>query len=566
MVFKKPFRELKTSAPLRSSDRRKLRARVAAQYPALDAEQADLLVPEGIQLARFVASTGEQGTLYTSGGEPIWFSLGRAGDREAEDVLPSVYTLWKVPNLVPSLYTPDAVLPILMGGADLMIPGVHTSRATLDPLISGTIVAVRNIGLGRMVVSGVDVRPGRKGKAARVLHVVGDALWEMGSKADPPPEQEEPFVTTEDPEDLGAAVDAAAATLEGTQLGDASGVQEEPPTREVAATDAPPRSQSLSPQEVDAFLRIALLLAIRSVPRTALPMSTSNFYSSYILPSRPIASSAGGTPADIKHSSYKSLGAFLKLAEKDGLLRLKGDNVTTLNAAHQEVAGLGKFKTTGEADAKAKKREAEEKARDEQVRPLEVVELWKPHGASTALFEDAGADAASLYSAVQLRSVVNGYLAAKQLQNAHEQQYINIPEGSAIQTALDNKKDPIGEHCRRDEALRRLQDNMQTWHSLDGVVRKGALKPVNITSKFRQGKRPVTLITNFEPYGLDADWLGEELRRTCAGATSVSPLPGKSAGKEVLVQGKQIKPAIDFLLARGIPKRWIETADLTEKK
>lgn len=525
-------------------------------------------MPEGIQLARFVASTGEQGTLYTADGEPVWFSLGRAGDREAEDVLPSVYTLWKVPNLVPSLYTPDAVLPILMGGADLMIPGVHTSRATLDALISGAIVAVRNIGLGRMVLPGVDVRPGRKGKAARVLHVVGDALWEMGSKAEPPPEQEEPLVTTDDPEDLAAAVDATAATLDGTHLGDAVGVQEQSATQEDAAPapEAQPRSQSFSPQEVDAFLRTALLHAIRSVPRTALPISTSNFYASHILPSRPIASSAGDTPADIKHSSFKSLGAFLKIAEKDGLLKLKGDSLTTLNAAHPEVTGLAKFRTTGEVDAKAKKREAEEKARDEQVRPLELVELWKPHGASTALFDDAGADASSLYSAVELRSVLNGYVAAKQLQNAHEQQYINIPEGSSIQTALDNKKDPIGEHCRRDEALRRLQTNMQAWHSLDGVVRKGAPKPVNITSKFRQGKRPVTLITNFEAYGLDADWLGEELRRTCAGATSVSPLPGRGAGKEVLVQGKQIKPAIDFLLARGIPKRWIETADLTEKK
>lgn len=110
------------------------------------------------------------------------------------------------------------------------------------------------------------------------------------------------------------------------------------------------------------------------------------------------------------------------------------------------------------------------------------------------------------------------------------------------------------------------------------------MKTVNVTSKFRQGKRPVTLLTNFESYGLDADWLGEELRRVCAGSTSgewcfllcrrrllrlddiVTPLPGKAAGKEVLVQGKQIKAVVEFLVARGVPKKWIETVDLTEKK
>lgn len=46
----------------------------------------------------------------------------------------------------------------------------------------------------------------------------------------------------------------------------------------------------------------------------------------------------------------------------------------------------------------------------------------------------------------------------------------------------------------------------------------------------------------------------------------VTPLPGKGAGKEVLVQGKQIKTVVDFLLGRGVGKKWIETADLTEKK
>jgi hypothetical protein len=34
-----------------------------------------------------------------------------------------VYTLWKHPTLLPCLTTPSAVLPVLIGGADLMIPG-----------------------------------------------------------------------------------------------------------------------------------------------------------------------------------------------------------------------------------------------------------------------------------------------------------------------------------------------------------------------------------------------------------------------------------------------------------
>jgi hypothetical protein len=35
----------------------------------------------------------------------------------------TVYTLWKKPDLLPFLSTPSAVIPVLTGGADLMIPG-----------------------------------------------------------------------------------------------------------------------------------------------------------------------------------------------------------------------------------------------------------------------------------------------------------------------------------------------------------------------------------------------------------------------------------------------------------
>lgn len=35
----------------------------------------------------------------------------------------SVYTLWKHPTLLPILTTPENVIPVLVGGADLMVPG-----------------------------------------------------------------------------------------------------------------------------------------------------------------------------------------------------------------------------------------------------------------------------------------------------------------------------------------------------------------------------------------------------------------------------------------------------------
>jgi translation initiation factor 1 (eIF-1/SUI1) len=39
---------------------------------------------------------------------------------------------------------------------------------------------------------------------------------------------------------------------------------------------------------------------------------------------------------------------------------------------------------------------------------------------------------------------------------------------------------------------------------------------------------------------------------------TVTPLQGKNAGLEVMVQGKQIKAVVELLLSKGVPKRWIQ--------
>ena len=55
----------------------------------------------------------------------------------------------------------------------------------------------------------------------------------------------------------------------------------------------------------------------------------------------------------------------------------------------------------------------------------------------------------------------------------------------------------------------------------------------------------------------------DSLIRVADALYSVSPTPGKSTGLEVLVQGKQVKVVTEFLASRGVPKKWMETADLS---
>jgi translation initiation factor 2D len=100
----------------------------------------------------------------------------------------------------------------------------------------------------------------------------------------------------------------------------------------------------------------------------------------------------------------------------------------------------------------------------------------------------------------------------------------------------------------------------------------------------RQGRKAVTLITNYEPYFLAADVMSEDLRKLCAAQTSgrhmflsnrrstiahktvVALVNGKPNQYEVLVQGKQGKAVSEYLMGKGVPKKWIQLEDTTKKK
>jgi translation initiation factor 2D len=129
---------------------------------------------------------------------------------------------------------------------------------------------------------------------------------------------------------------------------------------------------------------------------------------------------------------------------------------------------------------------------------------------------------------------------------------------------------------------------MQPWYRITiggeaSITKKGALRPISVAIKIRQGRKASTLITGIEPFQHTAEALAEALRVRCASSTSgmflsfwmrntslskamctVSPVAG--GGHEVMVQGKQIPAVLELLGSLGVPKKWIEVSDLADKK
>ena len=47
---------------------------------------------------------------------------------------------------------------------------------------------------------------------------------------------------------------------------------------------------------------------------------------------------------------------------------------------------------------------------------------------------------------------------------------------------------------------------------------------------------------------------------------TVSPLPGKEAKEEVMVQGNHVNAVVELLIKRGVGKKWIEVVEGSTKK
>lgn len=95
-------------------DARKLTKEICDIYGFPEDQDKSQLVPDGIQAAKFVTHIEEHGTLYTSDNQPLWIRLGKGKD---DTVVPTVYSLWKFPFLLPTLTTWMPVIEKLIGGA-----------------------------------------------------------------------------------------------------------------------------------------------------------------------------------------------------------------------------------------------------------------------------------------------------------------------------------------------------------------------------------------------------------------------------------------------------------------
>ncbi|KAJ0972861.1 hypothetical protein J5N97_020820 [Dioscorea zingiberensis] len=609
IMFKKSF-DAKSQQRLSGADKKKLRRTVKEKFPQASDADLDAILPPKAEIV--LAKCSNRAHVYSiEGGVPMFFDV----DGRGTEIFPTVYALWKVPELLPCfLLKGGEVSRFVIGGADLMFPGISIPPEGLPSFLSGKPWAVKvpgnpaPIAVGSTTMSSeAALKAGLRGKALRITHYYRDSLWESVDGRYVPNGGFLDDVVIEDPalfsavsgndlndmqddtvdDDKGDAHDDGSDAHTDKDIDASVSVDTHNVSEEIAAdmsglhvtenvvadeTGAEKETKNLSTTDVDSLLDKCFLQALHtSVKDKDLPMPGSTLWANHVLPCRP-----SGITLDIKRSSHKKLSKWLHSKSSAGLISAKEDKykkeivLLAVNRTHPDYTS---FKPEKRAKEIIEQKHDMPSSESSQTRSqFEVVEIYKSSTHVNPILTSVGADTGKYYSAPDASDIVFRYVEKESLVKPTNKAMVvldatlcdalykgTIKRGSSYPTEI-HKKD-LGATF-----LNRMQVHHRVSRGNEVAVRKGAIKPVQIMSERRQGNKKVTKVSGLEAFLIDAELLASELQKKFACSTSVAELPGKKGQYEVLVQGGVIEDLAKHLVDHyGVPKRLIEVLDKTKK-
>ncbi|KAF2092888.1 hypothetical protein NA57DRAFT_61992 [Rhizodiscina lignyota] len=586
------------------------------------------LFPENTLSARFTTTAGPDlkpvsGTVY-AGSQPgeeqrlLWVRI-------KERMYPTVYTLWRNSALLPLLHTPSIVVSKLQQGADLMTPGLagppFPPRAKKDAVVA--IASTESpsvpvaVGVCEIDVSALQKVQGTKGHAVRIEHWMGDELWGWSASGKPgasAPEslpgwmpQEEDDIA-EKMEDLDIEGEAQGG---GVALGSAEPVSSREAPRSNGGVDSELieevelNEKELTTKDIDEAFRSAFIYGVyhhrqtnKDDPKFGLkfPLTQSLVMSTLVQPFLPAFTPAQTQALQIKKTSWKNIKKFIKSLDKQKLVRSKdrdGNEVVILDIDFDDACFLNfkpyrlpKKETAGGASQGRGDKDnipISETSGDPSVgQKLQKLELFRPREKLAPIFEVGNADSHRLFTASELRDPINAYIELEKLVSPTNKALVNLnPVLATIfdsSASLDKQVLAKGS-VPRNTLIERIREscarfwivlkNGETPHTAVAKPKSGNAPAITITLQLVGSGRKVTKVTGLEPYFIPPQPLADELRKTCAGSTSVEKSQGsspKDPRMEVTVQGPQTDAVLKALEKRGVNRNWVELVDKTKKK
>ncbi|CAG0917312.1 unnamed protein product [Notodromas monacha] len=512
-MFSKPFR-VKSSTALKSSERKKLKHDLVAQYPELGVEEADNLIPPKAEVLLLKLQTHSKGVVhvYSVENTPIFFTLGK--EKGADKFIPTLYASWKCPKLSPlphfSIHVP--VVKVLQNGADLMVPGLVLPKGCsgIGPKTFGvftkgqpcSISTVDNSALVALGTTALDESDlymcAGHGKAVTILHIVGDHLWQLGPKSQRPilapltdlktsdesdgnrlPEGDEEVDDSDNSEDHESPAEVSDVTNE---IEDAC---------HNLTIDDGKKTDGVE-MAAEQLLIYCLFKSLKtSAKKLELPCLTSNFYRLHVLPACPDALSV-----DVKKSKFKKVSVFLRevVADFPGLLKIeetaKGvESIVGINYAHDCLRSF-KFDAS-ETKVPVKVENAGDGSKVAlRYNPPDIVELHSVTAAVLPLLK--GRNKGDALSTSEIRDGLTEYIKDNQLNTLPDQRVISLDP--VLASVVLKKGENNVMKMQWAEMISRTIQKMTpayklTFQGQDPIYKKGAVPVVSFNVLSRAGNK-----------------------------------------------------------------------------
>ena len=174
-MLKKP-EEIRTSTQLRSSNIRGLKANLVEKYPSLE-HHIDNILPKRspVMEAKFKAPHNHLSFIYSD--SEILFV------QDKNYIIPHLRVLHKYPFILKKMQIDRGGIKHVVGGANVMSPGLTSAGGHMEEAEAGEIVAIvaegkqHALGIGVMLMNTQQIREENKGIAIETLTYLLDGLW-----------------------------------------------------------------------------------------------------------------------------------------------------------------------------------------------------------------------------------------------------------------------------------------------------------------------------------------------------------------------------------------------------
>lgn len=319
------------------------------------------------------------------------------------------------------------------------------------------------------------------------------------------------------------------------------------------------------------------------------PLSQSKVMSLLVHPFLPTYTPARTASLQIKKTSWKNIRKFIKYLDKQQIVKSKDQNgnetvILDIDFNDRHVESFVPYrlpKKDAPASSGANGKPAAPLSAESSVgQKLKLVSLLRPKEKLAPILHTSKADPRGLYTPAELKQLLLAYVEAENLVSEKNKRLIKINPQLADSllgsSAADNAALASGA-IPRDALAERMITAASPFHAIlrnnedisDSKPKAGAPPKIQILIETRSGNKTVTKVSGVEPYHIAPQPLADELRKTCAGSTSVDRLQGSSPKNpvmEVMVQGPQKDAIIKALEKRGVNKNWVEIVDKTKKK